>query len=292
MSQLVVKDNALMGASYNLSLVEQRLILLAIIEARRTNKGIDANNPLVIRAEDYIAQFAVHRVTAYQALKDACNVLFNRYFSYQEVHNGKLKQVRSRWVSRIAYIDSSAEVELIFAPDVVPLVTELERRFSQYAIEQVSGLSSAYAVRLYELLITWRNTGVVPEIALKDLRAMLGVVDNEYKVIADFKKRVLDFAIKQINAYTDIEATYTQQKAGRVITGFSFKFRFKKPITSSKRKASEAPKKSNPDIDSAKREAYAQFTGYQQRAKLLNEPLENLVTPQELAQFRQFAFMS
>ena len=33
MSRLVVKDNALMNASYNLDLVEQRLILLAIIEA-------------------------------------------------------------------------------------------------------------------------------------------------------------------------------------------------------------------------------------------------------------------
>ena len=40
MSKLVVKDNALMNASYNLDLVEQRLILLAIIEARESGKGI------------------------------------------------------------------------------------------------------------------------------------------------------------------------------------------------------------------------------------------------------------
>ena len=33
MSELIVKDNALMNASYNLDLVEQRLILLAILEA-------------------------------------------------------------------------------------------------------------------------------------------------------------------------------------------------------------------------------------------------------------------
>ena len=31
MSELIVKDNALMNASYNLDLVEQRLILLAIL---------------------------------------------------------------------------------------------------------------------------------------------------------------------------------------------------------------------------------------------------------------------
>ena len=46
MSDLIVKDNALMNASYNLDLVEQRLILLVILEARESGKGINANDPL------------------------------------------------------------------------------------------------------------------------------------------------------------------------------------------------------------------------------------------------------
>ena len=36
--QLVTKDNSLIGASYSLGLVEQRLIFLAIIEAREQYK--------------------------------------------------------------------------------------------------------------------------------------------------------------------------------------------------------------------------------------------------------------
>ena len=40
MSDLIVKDNALMNASYNLDLVEQRLILLAILEARESAKEL------------------------------------------------------------------------------------------------------------------------------------------------------------------------------------------------------------------------------------------------------------
>ena len=34
--------------------------------------------------------------------------------------------VRSRWVSRIFYVDSLAILEITFAPDVVPLVTRRE----------------------------------------------------------------------------------------------------------------------------------------------------------------------
>jgi plasmid replication initiation protein len=83
MRDLVVKDNALINASYNLDLVEQRLILLAIVEARESER-INANDPLEVHADSYINQFGVHRNTAYQALKDACKDLFARQFSYQE----------------------------------------------------------------------------------------------------------------------------------------------------------------------------------------------------------------
>ena len=83
MSDLIVKDNALMNASYNLALVEQRLILLAILEARESGKGINANDPLTVHAESYINQFKVEKHTAYQALKDGKD-LFARQFSYQQ----------------------------------------------------------------------------------------------------------------------------------------------------------------------------------------------------------------
>ena len=229
MSDLIVKDNALMNASYNLALVEQRLILLAILEARETGKGINANDPLTVHASSYINQFNVERHTAYQALKDACKDLFARQFSYQEKRERGRINITSRWVSQIGYMDDTATVEIIFAPAVVPLITRLEEQFTQYEIEQISGLSSAYAVRMYELLICWRSTGKTPVIELNEFRKRIGVLDTEYTRTDNLKMRVIELALKQINEHTDITATYEQHKKGRVITGFSFKFKQKKP---------------------------------------------------------------
>ena len=229
MSKLVVKDNALMNASYNLDLVEQRLILLAIIEARESGKGINANDPLTVHAESYISQFNVARQTAYQALKDACDDLFSRQFSYQEINErGNTENVRSRWVSEIRYVDAEATVKLIFAPIVIPLITRLEKRFTQYEMNQIAQLSTGYAIRLYELLICWRTTGKTPVIELSEFRQKMGVLDSEYQRMYDFKKYVLEPSIKQVNEHTDIIATYEQHKKGRLITGFSFKFKAKK----------------------------------------------------------------
>ena len=234
MKPLVVKDNALIDASYNLDLVEQRLILLAIVEARQSGKGINANDPLTVHAESYISQFGVHRNTAYQALKDACKDLFARQFSYQEISaKGNTINKMSRWVSEVGYIDNEAVVQLIFAPAIVPLITRLEKQFTKYELQQISNLNSAYAVRLYEILIAWRSTGKTPILPLEEFRKKMGVLDTEYIRSDNFKKWVIELPIKQINEHTDIAVKYEQHKTGRSISGFSFTFKQKKVISQS-----------------------------------------------------------
>jgi plasmid replication initiation protein len=240
MRDLIVKDNALINASYNLDLVEQRLILLAIVEARGSGRGINANDPLEVHAESYVNQFNVARQTAYQALKDACKDLFARQFSYQEINKrGKVENVLSRWVSEIRYIDDEATVKLIFAPAIVPLITRLEEQFTKYELQQISELSSAYAVRLYELLIAWRSTGQTPVIELAEFRQKIGVLDDEYTRMGNFKDRVLNLAIAQINEHTDIKVKCEQHKKGRNISGFSFTFKQKKVVTTDSKSPSQ-----------------------------------------------------
>lgn len=228
MVNLIVKDTALINASYNLDLVEQRLILLAIVEARESGKGVNANDPLVVHAESYMNQFSVHRNTAYQALKDACDDLFERRFSYQTLsEKGNIQNHKSRWVSEIIYVEKEAVVKLIFSPAIIPLITRLEQHFTSYELEQVSQLSSPYAVRLYEILIAWRSIGKTNIIKLDDFKKKIGVNDGEYKRIDVLKLRVIEPSIKQINEHTDITVSYEQHKTGRSITGFSFKFKQK-----------------------------------------------------------------
>ena len=226
---LVVKDNALINASYNLELTEQRLIMLAIINARESGHGITADSKLEIHASDYAKLFNVSIDASYKALREAVNNLFNRQFSYTAEYKrtGKTGVVRSRWVSRIFYVDDLALLEITFAPDVVPLVTRLEEHFTSYQAKQVAHLTSKYATRLYELLIAWREVGKVPQIEISEFRNRLGLLDDEYTAMHNFKKRVLEPSIQQINEHTDITVTYEQHKKGRLISGFSFRIKQK-----------------------------------------------------------------
>ena len=225
---LVVKDNSLINASYTLSLVEQRLVLLAIIEARETGKGIDTETFLEIHAQHYADRFHVDVKNTYAMLSDAVMTLFNRQVTYMTIDEKRNKPEKRvvRWVSGISYVEGAGIVKLRFAPEIVPLITRLEQNFTSYELMQVANLN-LYATRLYELLVSWRSTGKTPIIDINDFRSKLGLVENEYKAMCDFKKRVLEPAIKQINVHTDITVKVEQHKTGRSITGFSFKFKQK-----------------------------------------------------------------
>ena len=231
--ELVVKDNALINASYSLNLVEQRLILLAIVVLRENTHNMELdylafNKPIKVTADSYINTFGVSQSTAYETLKDACKTLFARQFSYQEPRErGRIANKTTRWVSDIAYVDNSATVEFTFAPAVLPLILHLEKHLTSYEITQVSNLTSGYAIRLYELLIAWRSVGKTPEIKLSEFRQKMGVLEGEYQRMGQFKEKVLHIAIEQINEHTDITAEYEQHKEGRSIVGFSFKFKQK-----------------------------------------------------------------
>jgi plasmid replication initiation protein len=246
MSKLVVKDNVLIDASYNLDMVEQRLILLAIVEARETGKGISHDTLLQVHASSYINQFHVEKHTAYKVLREAAKTIFSRYVTYHDINSetGKERTFHVRWVDKIGYEQDSGLVFLRFSQDVVPLITRLEANFTSYEIQQISSLTSAYAIRLYEVLIKWRSTGKTPMMMLSDLRGKLGVENNEYEMMSDFKKRVLDIAIDQINEHTDITVNYEQHKAGRVITGFTFSLKQKKQPKDVTPKAKPKPKSS------------------------------------------------
>ena len=229
MSDLVVKQNNLINASYSLSLVEQRLLLLAIVEWRKESKLSDTTE-IYIYADSYAKRFDTHQNTAYQALKDACKELMARQFSYQDYGKDKLINKTSRWVSEVGYAANDAFVTLKLAPIVVLLITELEQRFTTYNIEQIAGLSSGYAVRLFELLMCWQSTGKVPPIEIQELKSRLGVLDGEYVRMHHFKARVLDLAVKQINDSGDIKVEYEQHRKGRGIGSISFSFKQKKVI--------------------------------------------------------------
>ena len=231
---LVVKTNRLNQAFQVLTLAELHIVQLAIVDARETGTGLSTDTPLRIDARRYAEVFNTTRQNAYQRMKEAEDTLFNRRFSFYD-EDGKL--VKSRWIQQVRYLDDEGAIEIVFTLAVVQGISRIDgvkEFFTQYLLSQTAQLNSVYSARLYELLIQWRSTGKVPIIDLGDFREQLGIGINEYQRMHHFKARVLEPAIKEINEKTDLKAEYEQHKKGRVISGFSFKFKKKSQPKSKK----------------------------------------------------------
>lgn len=224
---LVAKHNNLITASYSLGVAEQRLVFLAIIEAREKKTVIEAGGFIRITAKQYEEHFGVEKHTSYEALKRAAQGLYNATLKFEREVEGCRANYDYRWLEAGGYIPKLGCVEIMFASWVIPLITRLSNQYTSYELKMVAGLTSEYAIRLYEIMIQWRKIGKTKMIELEDLRSMLGL-NKEHQRIEAFKRRVLKVALEQINEHTDIIADYEQHKEGKQIVGFTFTFKQKK----------------------------------------------------------------
>lgn len=219
---LVVKDNRLVEASYRLELSEQRLILIAIVQARK-NTPTTADSVLQVTAKDFAKTCGLDERSGYNRLKEAADSLFHKWVKIRSIHatTGKNAITTTRWVSSCTYVEQAGLVELQLAPKIIPYITDLESKFTSYQLKNVAQMTSTYAIRLYELLAQYKTVGA-RYFQIQRLKEFLGADEKSYERMDNFKRNVMKIAVDQINALTDLTISYVDRKAGRRVIGFEF----------------------------------------------------------------------
>jgi plasmid replication initiation protein len=224
---LVVKSNALIETSYRLTTNEQRLILTCIAQIKR-DEGITDQKLYSISASEFAKMTGIDPKTAYRELQSAALKLKRREVRITQEPNGtgrRKQTLIAGWVQSIKYTEGEGTVELRFNHDIIPYLSELNRCFTSYKLENIVRMSSSYGVRIYEILAQWRSLGK-KEISLENLRNLLQL-EKKYLQMCNFKARVLDPAIKDIKKNSDLWVKWEQKKTGRKVTHLIFEFGFK-----------------------------------------------------------------
>ena len=228
-TELVVKSNRIIEASYRLSLVEQQIILFAICRSREEQRGLSPHSWLTLDADAFANQFGTDKKNAYRQLQEAANTLYDRSITLHDTDpdTGEPRKIETRWIEAKARIDKAGRIQLMFASLVIPFITRLgeDGGFTSYRLEKIGGMSSAHAVRLYELLVQYLAAGS-REIEIGWLRETLQL-DGQYTALKDLKLRVIDLAVYQINEHSDIDVSYTQRRTGRTVTHLIFDIKAK-----------------------------------------------------------------
>jgi len=219
---VVVKHNDLIESSYALSIYENRILLTCISKINSVNK-ISVDDVFSISGEDLKDLVPYGQSNVYNYLEKATKRLYNRSI---EIKLSDRERFSLRWVSYVKYIPNEGTVELQFSQKIIPFISELSRNFTKYKLNNVMLFKSNYSIRFYELFMKWKGTDKTLEVDWIKKQFQL---EDKYQYIGDLKKRIIDVAVKEINAYSDLNVSYTQIKRGRNVVAFKFEYADKTP---------------------------------------------------------------
>lgn len=213
----ITKHNHLVEASYRLSLIGQRVFLLALAKINPHEKLLAQYE---ITAEEYSREYKISPKVAYRDLKEGLDELYNADIRLNDMELKIL--TRRRIVDEAKYHYGEGRISISFPKKLEQFLCELHGQYTQYRIGQVSSLRSAHSIRLYELLIQFKKTSE-RLITLKKLRDWFRL-EKKYKQYGDLNKWVIRPSIDELNAKTNLFIKYTTIKKGRRAHSLSFSF--------------------------------------------------------------------
>ena len=173
----------------------------------------------------------INRILAYQGgnqreiIKNAIPTLMQSALVHIDDENGE------RWSIAItdSYIkNDNKTVRFTFNKTVQKEIEEL-RGYTWLYLSNLTGMSSTYAVRIYEFFamrLGSQNKKDTFDFDLNKLRIYLDCT-NKLEDFRNFERTVLKKAEKEINEKTNIKMSYKKIKTGRSITSILFTFKWK-----------------------------------------------------------------
>lgn len=223
---VVVKANSLIEASYRLSIDEVRILALTIgtMNPRSNQKVFD------FTVADFVHEFPeISMDNAYKQIQSAIKRIYDRSVRTED----SARVTEFRWVSSRTYFKKEGRFRIAMTDEVMPYLTQLKGQFAQYQLKNIAYFNSIHSIRIYELITQYRSVGN-REITIKDLKKWLQVEEN-YSRWNNFKARVLDPAITEINEKSDLFVEVEQIKHGRSIYALSFAIKQKQAVISTEK---------------------------------------------------------
>jgi len=214
---LVRKSNILIETPHQLSIIEQKLILLLASRIKREDRVF---KPYKIKISDFI-KLTGNRHHDYAAIEKIIIELKSKNLRILLKDEEETTIINTSWLMSSKYIEGSNMIELCFAPTLKPLLLDLKTCFTSFQLKNILYLKSNSTIPIYELLKQYEKIGF-RTLSLKDLKTHIGIQENEYKLYGHFKSRILLKAQKELKEKTDICFDFQELKEGRKVVQIKF----------------------------------------------------------------------
>ncbi|HAP4494886.1 TPA: RepB family plasmid replication initiator protein [Enterococcus faecalis] len=240
----VVEHNSLITSIAKMDKTPLKMFELAVSCINTEEPPKD--NTVYLSKRDLFAFFKVSDNDKHSRFKEAVEKMQKTaYFQIKEVKEKGYEMTSIVPIPTVKWNSYNDEVLIRFNQDIMPYLIDLKNNFTQHALSDMAELNSKYSIILYRWLSmnynqyehysvkggrradqveSYRN----PSITVKELRLMTDTV-NEYKIMNDFTRWILEKPLEEINAHTSFNVSYEKVKKGRSIDSIVFHIT-KKPV--------------------------------------------------------------
>lgn len=223
----IVIQNRLVHAISNLDKNERRLVLFLSPIVRTTVDKNPDSRTFIVNANDFAAMFNLNNNNYYQTVRDTAKSLQSKSFTFWEFHKNAKRDLESSvsWIGKTTYMPYSSMIEVTLMDDVINMLSVFDRSnpYTRYQKNLIANLSTNGMI-LLELVASFEDRRSKQETYTTEyIREKFGCVDT-YSNIAEFKRNVLDTAVKELREKTPYIVSHksSAQRGGRTITHFTF----------------------------------------------------------------------
>lgn len=224
----VTKGNELIQrAAYNLTATEQKLLCYVISKIKPTD---DKFEQYTISAADFADVCGINRKHIYDEFRKMVESFRNKS---QWITIGD-NQIYFSTFSEAEYNQKQGSITVMLNSRLRKYLLDLKRNYTSYELWNIVSLKSKYSIRLYELFISYKYFKGYGEyekqFEIEEIKKLLCA--ESYTLYANFKVRVLDKAVEEINKYTNLNVKYKTIKGGKAhkVTAIIFILELKQPM--------------------------------------------------------------
>lgn len=204
------RDDMIQKSRHQLSVQEQRCVLYAISKIKPTDEVFQE---YTFDIKDLYILCGIQK-ESYTELKAILKGLSDK--SWWATIDDKGTESVVRWFTTVRTNKKSGKATIKFHEDMMPFLLQLTKQnsfYTSYNLQYVLPMSSQFSPRLYEILKSYQKNNREWFFPTEELKRLLD--GEKYKNFNDFRKRILDPAIAEINQYTDINIAMDVVKEGR-----------------------------------------------------------------------------
>lgn len=216
---LLMQSRQLVHTSYEVTAIQNRIFYYCLLTAQKEKNG---ELTCTVKLDDIKKLIPNKNQRTLSNIKKTIQILKQTSLEFEKKENGDTIECDYNLIAGSEYNVNKETFK-------IKLADRLYRHLIDYTVyaplnlDILTKFKSFYAQRLYELLRLWSRTDTLisKSFKIEQLRFILGV-ENKYPEYKNFKQRVLNQAVKEINQVGNMKVEIEEIKNGRKVDEIKF----------------------------------------------------------------------